>query len=453
MDSLLSKPSLLGNSKGTSRAFALQRLLGAQQGLFLDFTDDSALVIDGAVPANNYRGKASSLLTFTRASTATRIGPAGLIENVASGALRIDYDPVTKAVRGLLIEGARTNLALYSQTFADANYTKTSLTVTDNAALSPDGALTAATLVPPAASSSHQLTFPITFVSGTTYTYSLYAKAFGYQWLRMAFGGSAFPASGRAASFDLSAGALGTVQAGVTATITAVGNGWYRCVITAAAAASLSDTQSITVNNGNNTSASVFTGDGTSGLLVYGTQVEAAAIPSSYIPTTSATVTRAAEVCKILTSAFPATATGPYTLFCKGIMPLNSAGDANRVIASLSTNSFAESRYISRTGANSGAVVANNVTASTGNAAAGGTALSALANLKVAARFDLNNANAAINGTLGTNDTSCAYPSAPTQLNIGNLQDAGTSQWHGWIQQIAVIPVALTDAQLQAVTA
>lgn len=347
----------------SSGADALRAIMGGGAGLFIDFLDDSITIADLSTPANNYRGKASSKLTFTRASTATRFNSAGQLETVASGASRIDYDPVARVARGLLMEVNRTNLLLNSDALSTQSVTVTA--------------------------AAHTLSF---YGTGTV-TLSGASTAGPLT-------GSAYP-NRSSLTFTPSAGTL---------TLTVSGS-------------------------------------------VQFAQLELGAIPSSYIPTAGATVTRAAEVCKILTSAFPATATGPYTLFCKGIMPLNSAGDANRVIASLSTNSFAESRYISRTGANSGAVVANNVTASTGNAAAGGTALSALANLKVAARFDLNNANAAINGTLGTNDTTCAYPSAPTQLNIGNLQDSGTSHWHGWIQQIAVVPVALTDAQLQAVTA
>ena len=364
MDSFLSKPFLLGKSRGASGAFALQRRLGSPQGLFLDFTDDSSLIIDGAVPANNYRGKVFDKLTFTRASTRKRFDPSGSLADLASDVPAIDYDPATLALRGLLIEGARTNLLLNSDSLSTQSVTVTAAV--------------------------HTLSF---YGTGT---------------VTLSGASTAGPLTGSAA-FPTRSTLTFTPSAG-TLTLTVTGTVQYA-------------------------------------------QLELGAIPSSYIPTAGATVTRAAEVCKIATTLFPATAQGPYTIFVKGIMPLNNASDANRVIASLSTNSFAESRYISRMGAGSGAVVANNVTASSGNAAVGGLAVSALAALKAAVRLDLNNSNAAINGTLGTNDTTCAYPSAPTQLNIGNLQDGGTSHWHGWIQQIAVIPVALTDAQLQAVTA
>lgn len=345
----------------SSGADALRAIMGGGAGLFIDFLDDSITIADLSTPANNYRGKPSDKLTFTRASTATRFNSAGLLETVASGASRIDYDPVARVARGLLMEVNRTNLLLNSDALSTQSVTVTA--------------------------AAHTLSF---YGTGTV-TLSGASTAGPLT-------GSAYP-NRSSLTFTPSAGTL---------TLTVTGTVQYA-------------------------------------------QLELGAIPSSYIPTAGATVTRAAEVCKIATTLFPATAQGPYTIFAKGVMPLYNASDVSRVIASLSTNSFAESRYLSRIA--SGAVVANNVTASSGNAVVGNVAVSALAALKAAVRLDLNNTNAAINGTLGTNDTTCAYPSAPTQLNIGNLQDGGTSHWHGWIQQIAVIPVALTDAQLQAVTA
>ena len=62
-------------------------------------------------------------ITFTRASIATRINAKGLIEVVASGVPRIDYDAVTGACKGLLIEEARTNLLLNSATLVTQNVT------------------------------------------------------------------------------------------------------------------------------------------------------------------------------------------------------------------------------------------------------------------------------------------------------------------------------------------
>ena len=52
----------------------------------------------------------NSFITFTRSSVATRVNEAGLIETVPADQARMDYDPITLAQKGLLIEEARTDI-------------------------------------------------------------------------------------------------------------------------------------------------------------------------------------------------------------------------------------------------------------------------------------------------------------------------------------------------------
>ena len=436
---------------GASGASTLMGLFGnPADGLFIDLTDNSLIVKDSSTAANNYAGTALSKLTFTRASTATRFNASGLIESVASDVARIDYNPSPLALRGLLIEGARTNLLTYSEAFDNAAWAATELTVSPNAAVAPDGTTTADAIVPTTNNAGHFILQSASFTAAQSYVFSCFAKANGYRYLRLSLPSSAFTATERGACFDLIGGTVGATQANVTATIQSIGSGWYRCSIRATAAVTTSGTSGYTVNAVDDATAAAFAGNGTSSILVWGAQLELGAIPSSYIPTTSATVTRAAEVCKIATTLFPATATGPYTIFAKGIMPSANASDAARAIASLNNSGFNESRYLYRS--SGGVMFMLNVTGGAANANAGNVSIPDLTLVKAAARFDLNNCNIAINGTLGTNDTTCALPSAPANLNIGNVGDAATNHWHGWIQQIAVVPVAYTDAQLQTVT-
>ncbi len=54
-------------------------------------------------------GRLDSRITFSRASTATYFGSDGLLKTAAVSEPRFDYDPVTKALKGLLIEPSRTN--------------------------------------------------------------------------------------------------------------------------------------------------------------------------------------------------------------------------------------------------------------------------------------------------------------------------------------------------------
>jgi hypothetical protein len=66
----------------------------------------------------------NSFITFTRASVATRVNEAGLIETVPTNTARQDYDPITLQKKGLLIEEARTNILLRSTAFTNATWQK-----------------------------------------------------------------------------------------------------------------------------------------------------------------------------------------------------------------------------------------------------------------------------------------------------------------------------------------
>ena len=91
-------------------------------------------------------GKLDSRVTFARSTTGTFVGSDGLIQTAAINTPRFDYDPVTLACKGLLIEEQRVNLLTYSDDFSNAAWTKTNATVTANAVAAPDGTTTADTL-------------------------------------------------------------------------------------------------------------------------------------------------------------------------------------------------------------------------------------------------------------------------------------------------------------------
>lgn len=223
--------------------------------------------------------------------------PSTYVRTVASAYYgpRFDYDPVSLAPKGLLIEEARTNLALRSQEFDNASWTKTASTINANATTAPDGTVTADKFISTAATAQmYAEAAAITVTSGTSYTFSIFAKASEYNFIQLRFNNAAF-SGGEYATFNLSTGTIAQ-SAGSNHTITSFGNGWYRCVVVGVASATTNAFLGINLaTSGTGGRNPTITGDGTSGLFIWGAQLEAGAFATSYIPTGAASVARTAD--------------------------------------------------------------------------------------------------------------------------------------------------------------
>jgi len=193
---------------------------------------------------------------------------------------RLDYSNGT--CPSLLVEPQRTNGLTYSSSFDDASWLKLNASVTSNNTISPSGIQDADKIVEDTSYNQHLVYRAIV---GTSNTFSFYAKAAGRDWV------SVLSNSGFHTFFNIANGTLGTIAATSTATIEDAGNGWYRC--------SVYNTHgtfgaSVYLSTGNNVFE--YTGNGTSGAYIWGAQLEAGNYSTSYIPTTSASVTRNADV-------------------------------------------------------------------------------------------------------------------------------------------------------------
>lgn len=206
-----------------------------------------------------------------------------VLQTAASGVARFDCNPVTRESLGLLIEEARTNLLTYSSEFDNAAWTKSAATITSNIVISPDGLLSGDKIIPDATTAVHR-TFLSSLGAAGAYTASCFMKAGEYTW-------GIIRIEGINTFFNLSTGVLGTVGAGVTATITNIGNGWYRCNVTK----TLSAATIVTFGVGSADNVDTFAGDGYSGIFIWGAQLEAGSFATSYIPTVASQVTRATE--------------------------------------------------------------------------------------------------------------------------------------------------------------
>ena len=185
----------------------------------------------------------------------------------------------------LYLQGGN-NLILQSQTFTTSPWTTSNSSVTLNTTTAPNSTATGSKIVESATTSSHYIQQIIT-VSALSATYSVYAKAAERSFIILEFGSNA----GGYAWFNLSTGAVGTAAGGLSASncsITSVGNGWYKCSINQTlTAGSLYANIYCASTNG----ASSYAGDGTSGVYVWGAQLEYGSQASSYTPTTTTAVT------------------------------------------------------------------------------------------------------------------------------------------------------------------
>lgn len=211
--------------------------------------------------------------------------------------LRIEYDVATGDNLGALIEGASTNLALRSEEFENASWSKSNSSITENATKAPDDTFSADNLIEDStASSTHQAQQVLAHTSGLTYTMSVFAKAKERTEINIYFGPGAFPPSVDA-TFDLSTGEIISQGGNLnSASIKAMGDGWFRCEITAEADVSTNTNSGVRISLAG---SDTYDGDGSSGLYVWGAQVEEQPFATSYIRTEGSTVARAIDALDI----------------------------------------------------------------------------------------------------------------------------------------------------------
>ena len=384
-------------------------------------------------------------ITFTRASTATYFDALGVMRTAASGVARFDHNPITFESLGLLIEESRTNLVTYSEQFDNAAWIKTRSSITANTIVAPDGALTGDKLVEDTtASSTHQVIQSASFTSGTAYTFTTYIKAAERTWALLRLPSSAFTSTLQA-YFNLSTGVIGAITASTTASITPVGNNWYRCSVTATATTTASGSPGIFLADGDNGAS--YTGNGVSGIYIWGAQLEAGAFATSYIPTVASQVTRAADAASMTGTNFSSWYNaGQGTLYAEANTYSVSTG--NRT--SFAINDATLANRISVSHGSTKATVVNGGTTQMSQSIAS-VVFTDNTFSKVSVAYADNNGNASANGTLGTLDTAMTIP-VVTQLQIGTQVGLAVPVLNGTIKKLAYYPIRCTDAQLQALT-
>jgi hypothetical protein len=410
-------------------------------------------------------------ITFSRADTgasqATYFGADGLLKYAGIGEPRFDHDPATGESLGLLIEEQRQNLLSYSQEFDNAYWVKTNVVITSNAVTAPDGTLSGDKLVTDNAilfsNSLVRTGFISKAASATTYTATIFAKAGEFNRILLQVRDSASGANAAAIQFNLVDGSI-AVAASASGTFTNassvaaynVENGWYRCSLTFTSGTETNLLFQISARDSVAT-----TGDGTSGIYIWGAQLEAGSFPTSYIPTTSAAVTRNPDIASMTGTNFTSwynQSEGSFVLSAKPHSGLIASDPLARVYYGVgdSTLSFAnaETMYIARNASN--ASLALTVL----DAAAYQTSGTSFSTTQGAAfnhafGYQTNNFATSLNGLPALTDGLGTVPTV-TSLAIGGSgglwTGVGGNYINGHISRLTYWPKRLPDATLQALS-
>ncbi len=284
------------------------------------------------VPARFKSGKLYSQLptsgagdfTVTRATNATRVNASGLIESVASGIPRLDYfaSGGTVGCPALLVEPAATN-TLSGSVSLDTGWTITADTIVTSGIISPSGS-TNATLFQ-ATNTASRVRQTATLASGSTYTFSCFGKfgalSSGFS-LNVFDENAASYGSGVCQAFNLNEGTLGasgTTGAGFTLQSVGMenyGSGWYRCRMTVLMGYTPTTPRvgfrvGTQISNGRPLSVASGT------VNAWGAQLETGSVATSYIPTTTATVTRNADAIRVSGAVSGSIGQTVGTIYCE----------------------------------------------------------------------------------------------------------------------------------------
>jgi len=345
---------------------------------------------------------------------------------------RIEYD-ADGNVLGLLVEESRTNLVTSSEDFTDASWTKSEVSVSSDTTSTPSGE-TASLIIPSTSALSHFFYDSIS-LSAQAYTQSVYAKAGGYNYIAVqSFGDGIL----KSCYFDLLNGTAGT-PSNCTASIQNVENGWYRCAITFTPGAA---SHTVQFNPSTDGSTINKAGDGTSGIYVYGAQLEAGAFPTSYIPTYGATATRSADVASIPVADFGYNQS-------EGSVVVEFESKINSDLNYVWDLSFDSSnRMFSK------ASITQNLRVIVGGAnQANITAVPDAGQFnKYAYAIKRDDMGLSKNGEAPTIDASGSIVENPTTLQIGAAINGTAGYLDGHIKSIKYYPRRLSNAQLQELT-
>lgn len=366
-------------------------------------------------------------------SAAVSVGPV-------SGLPRLDYSGGASCP-SLLLEPQRTNAITFSENQGPSGtnwYPSTTWTVTKNTVTSPSGYQDADTLTETATFDFHSSYFNAVIANAYTgtYTISAFAKYNGRLFVLSPKGGA------ERTYFNLQTGTIAQLGGGgVTAKIEDYGSGWYRCSVTCSFSAENVNFEHLLASAAGTLQ---YTGDGTSGVHIWGCQAEAGAYATSYIPTLSSAVTRVADA---------ASKTGISSLIgqTEGTMFVEIeeiTKETGGYYLEISDNSNANRILIQNgSGANRINIYAQSAAGTQVNISPTDTFVG---RVKIAIAYANNDFKVYANGSEVVSETSFDVPTC-SKLSVG-VRYNNTSQLGGNVNQALLFKTRLSNADLATLT-
>ncbi|NRA78739.1 MAG: hypothetical protein HRU18_11065 [Pseudoalteromonas sp.] len=371
---------------------------------------------------------------LSRNSKATEFSD-GLIKEVDENVPRFEDG-------ALLLEPQSTNLIAYSEdldaTASSSWWNNQDSTSVLNYDSSPDGQIKSTLLYPTTSGANRSLNENFgTILSGGTYTFSVFAKSAGKNWLRFLHLNAS--AGNATTHFDLDNGTVGTTNIYTDVGMENYGNGWYRCYATVVASGSTDIVYLMLTDTDN---SNISTTNGTDGIEIWGAQIEQLSYATSYIPTNGSAVTRLADV---------VSGASNENIFNseEGVLFAEVSAFADNTFKRISLNngSFLNSVFFDFDNTNNllGKLIVN------GNEVVriSASGLNIEDNNKIALSYKVNDFKLFVNGSkVGTDFVGAT----PIELNTLSLDLGGGQIFYGKVRDLQVFNRALTDTELQQLT-
>lgn len=350
----------------------------------------------------------------------------------------------------LSLEPSRTNLLLRSGEFDNASWTKNFTTITADNIIGPSGLSNADKVLETVDNQHHYIQQSFSKATSTQpASITIFFKYLGRQWV------SIWATDGTSNTirqwFDIQNGVVGTSsQAGTTytktgASIKGFGNGWYRCEFNIQVADVLSSVALSYRSSAGDGNTSTFVGDITKGFYGFGAQVEIASYATSYIPTTSATVTRIADAVDALTGISSLIGQTEGTIYWEGIA--EPKGSLHNILSLYNSASANADNIVVHQLNDSGIQFAIR----TGNLSQVSMVYSMQSGVlhKLAVTYQGNKASLFIDGVLKETDLSCTIPACNA---FDRSLASPSSHFEGYDNTIVLSNIAISDAEAIALT-